>query len=80
MSNLNTDLQQSSVQEEETSYNDEPVVYCAHCLSLAIRDLDGSAYCDKCGSTDVEYAHIYDWEELYVQRYGTRYLLDKINK
>ena len=43
MSNLNTDLQQSSVQEEETSYNDEPVVYCAHCLSLAIRDLDGSA-------------------------------------
>ena len=35
-------------------YNNEPVYYCSDCLSLRIRDIDGTEYCDKCGSTNIE--------------------------
>ena len=36
-------------------YNDEPVFYCKHCLSLKIRDagLPDLLYCDECGSADI---------------------------
>lgn len=36
-------------------YNEEPVFYCKHCLSLKIRDagLPELLYCDECGSTEV---------------------------
>lgn len=34
-------------------YNNEPVYYCSECLSLKIRDIDGTDYCDKCGSTNI---------------------------
>lgn len=63
-----------STQEQ---YNDIPVFYCKHCLSIKIKtvledsDLD---YCDECGSTDIEQAHIGDWEKLYKERYGFNYL------
>lgn len=55
-------------------YNEEPVVYCKRCLSLAIRTEDGTEYCDKCGSTEVESANIFDWEKMYGQKYGGSYL------
>lgn len=58
-------------------YNQEPVFYCKKCLSLKIRDvehIDGSEYCDECGTTDIGTASIEEWENLYVQRYGHKYL------
>lgn len=55
-------------------YNKEPVVYCKRCLSLAIRTEDGTEYCDKCGSTEIESANIFDWEKMYEQKYGGSYL------
>lgn len=41
-------------------YNEEPVFYCKHCLSLKIRDagLPELLYCDECGSTEVLSANI----------------------
>lgn len=67
--------------EEGVNYNDEPVFYCKDCLSLKVKtvyeglDLD---FCDDCGSTDIEQAHIEEWIELYKQRYGFDYLQNKI--
>ena len=58
-------------------YNNEPVFYCRHCLSLRIKtvvegsDLD---YCDKCGSTDIGQTNIEEWRRLYKKRYGFDYL------
>ena len=35
-----------SMPKEEVNYNDEPVTYCKHCLSLAIKIIDTYDYCD----------------------------------
>ena len=58
-------------------YNNIPVVYCKHCLSLAIRNSDGIDYCDKCGGTETGEAHIHEWEKMYGQKYGGNYLTEK---
>lgn len=59
---------------QHNEYNNEPVVYCKRCLSLAIRTEGGTEYCDKCGSTEVESANIFDWEKMYGIKYGGNYL------
>lgn len=65
------------MEDKRNSYNDEPVHYCASCLSLKIKtvlveaDLD---YCEECGSTDIEQSSIEDWEKLYKERYGIYYI------
>jgi hypothetical protein len=55
-------------------YNNEPVYYCSECLSLRIRDIDGTDYCDKCGSTNIEQTHIQEWEQMYNRKYYGNYL------
>lgn len=55
-------------------YNDEPVIYCTHCLSLAIRVSENTDYCDDCGSTDLDTININDWNELFEKRYNKRYI------
>lgn len=46
-------------------YNNIPVAYCKHCLSLKIMIVDENLnYCDDCGCTDIEFTHIKDWESL----------------
>lgn len=58
-------------------YNDIPVFYCRHCLSLKIRSIPyvrDSDYCDECGSTDVLECHIDEWRELYKKRFGHEFL------
>ena len=63
-------------------YNDEPVFYSKSCLSLKIRtvmvdsDLD---FCDECGCTDTEQAHIEEWKKLYRERYGFDFLTKELN-
>lgn len=48
----------------ESPYNDEPVYYCKHCLSLKIRSAGEQDFCDVCGSTDIGTASIFEWEKL----------------
>lgn len=57
-------------------YDSIPVVFCKHCLSLRIRDLDGQDYCDECGNTDTKEASIFDWEEYYKLKYGHKFIKD----
>lgn len=57
-------------------YNDGPVFYCKHCLSLKIRDagLPELLFCDECGSSDISTSHIEEWENMYKEKYGFKYL------
>lgn len=60
---------------QEYDYNDEPVYYCPRCLSLRIKaDIADYCYCDNCGSTGIETTPIYEWEKMYQDRYGFKYL------
>lgn len=67
----------NSKEDNPLDYNDEPVLYCKHCLSLKIRNIpimEDSDYCDDCGSTDIEKASIEEWEILYNNKYGHKFL------
>ena len=55
-------------------YNNEPVYYCKHCLSLKIKVFGGYDFCDECGSTHIHTDHINNWEKLYEERYGNKFL------
>lgn len=65
----------NSKEEQPNDYNAEPVEYCTQCLSLAIRDMSGMAYCDKCGCTEIETTDIASWEKKYGQYYGKEYVI-----
>lgn len=55
-------------------YNEIPVFYCKDCLSLAILRLDDYNYCKHCGSTDIDVAMIEDWEKIYKEKHGRKFL------
>lgn len=64
-------------------YNEIPVLYCKNCLSLSIRNalnkgqenkIDELDYCDKCNSTAITIGTIEEWENLYIEKFGHRYL------
>ena len=66
--------------KDTTKFNEEPVMYCSHCLSLkilGIPSVEGLEYCDECGSTEVKTCNIHEWEEMYEKRYGTKFLNKK---
>lgn len=53
------------------------VLYCKNCLSLRImniENIENSDFCDKCGSTYIGEASIGEWEELYLNKYGHKFL------
>lgn len=58
-------------------YNDEPVYYCKTCLSLKIKIVGGYDFCDECGDTDIATTSIENWERLYEERYGHKFLEEK---
>ena len=63
--------------DKQSEYNSEPVLYCSHCLSLrvmSIPEIKDSDYCDECCRTDINKARIDEWEKLYVQKYGHKYI------
>lgn len=65
------------MEEKKLNYNEEPVYYCKHCLSLKVRDvpmIEDSDYCDECGSTCIGKCSIEEWENLYKSKYGFRFL------
>lgn len=57
-----------------TEFDQEPVYYCSSCLSLAVREMSGGDFCDKCGCVDIQSAQIEEWEELYKKMYGHKYI------
>lgn len=61
-------------------YNDIPVYYCKHCLSLKIRDagLPDLLYCDDCSSTDILSTSIEEWEDMYKSKYGFKFIDRKL--
>lgn len=70
-------MSSSSTDNKPCDYNAIPVLYCKRCLSLKIRDipsLEDSNYCDNCSSTDIGECSIEEWETLYKNRYGHKYL------
>lgn len=76
MDRSDTNLKQhTSVNQED--FNAIPVHYCKHCLSLSIRIMDGTDYCDKCGGTEIETANIHDWERMYEDKYCKKFLNKK---
>lgn len=69
---------------KEQEYNNEPVHYCKTCLSLKVktiefkpteagesRDVD---YCGSCSNTSIGQAHITEWEDMYEEKHGKRYI------
>ena len=68
-------MSKSNTSKEE--YNSEPVLYCKHCLSLSVRSVPGmedSDYCDVCSGTDIGECSIEEWEKMYQERYGHKYI------
>lgn len=61
--------------KDTKQFDEEPVVYCAHCYSLKIQyeDAVGADYCMDCGSSDTRESTIEQWESLYERRYGHKY-------
>lgn len=65
------------MEDKNSEYNKIPVVYCKHCLSLRVGDIpiiEDSDYCEQCGSTDIGECLIEEWENMYKERYGHKYL------
>lgn len=60
--------------DSHKEYDEEPVVYCKHCLSLRIMSIDGIELCDDCGSAEFEQTDIYNWEKLYENMYGHKFV------
>ena len=61
-------------------YDLEPVSYCPKCYSLRIGfipGVDDSDYCMDCGCPDVVRGSIFDWEKLYEERYGHKFVLNR---
>ena len=67
---LKTTQQKKKGKTMADEYNDIPVLYCKHCLSLLVKnDEFVGDYCAECGSTDIEETHIENWEILYQKKY-----------
>ena len=55
-------------------YNNEPVFYCRDCLSLKIMTYEDNDFCDSCGSSNIAQMNIKDWENLYLNKYGHKFI------
>lgn len=83
------DLKKLNMITSKDISNSEPIHYCKTCLSIVIKTVefekgaDGEDrevdYCLDCGNTDIGCSHISEWEDLYEEKYGERFLT-KSNK
>lgn len=58
-------------------YENEPVHYCATCLSLNVREFLTETQldvCRECGNTDIKTASMDQWNQLYTQQYGAVFM------
>ena len=69
-------MNNSQVLAEESAkidYNQIPVYYCKNCLDLKARyvvGMEDSEYCDSCGSTNIGCCSIFEYLEMYKERFG----------
>lgn len=70
MSNLPTRTECATKED----YNSEPVFYCKECLSLNIKSIAGTEFCDECSSTDIGQCSIEEWEQMYLNKFGHKFL------
>lgn len=63
-------------QNKSNDYDEEPIKYCTRCYSLKIgyEDMTDTEYCMECGCSDISESSIYDWEMLYENRYGHKFV------
>lgn len=63
--------------------NNEPITYCKTCLSIHIKTVDFKDtqqevdYCVNCSNTDLDTVHISEWEDMYREKYGEKFLTGK---
>lgn len=65
------------MEDNRENYNNIPVLYCKHCLSLrvmSVPNMEELDYCDECGATDIAQTDIETWKGLYKNKYGFDYL------
>lgn len=63
-------------QDKNKEYDEEPVKYCTKCYSLKIgyEEAVDTEYCMECGCSDIAELSIYEWEEMYKNRYGQKFI------
>ena len=63
-------------QEKLQEYDEEPIKYCTRCYSLKIgyEDAIDTEYCMECGCSDIAETSIYNWENMYENRYGHKFI------
>ena len=80
------DLKILDKMKQKPNYDAEKIDYCATCLSIHLKDIEiptsvsneNITYCIPCGNTDIRTAqNIHEWEDLYSERYGEKFLKDK---
>ena len=65
---------------KKADYNNVPVTYCKTCGSLHIKTVefdngqDPLDYCVACSNTDLDSVHIEEWEDMYKEKYGEKFL------
>jgi|TARA_R110000822_G_scaffold51650_2_gene134219 hypothetical protein len=78
-----TDLKKLEMITSKDTSNNEPITFCKTCLSIHIKtvefeDTDQAVdYCVACSNTDLETTHISEWEDMYEERYGERFLTER---
>lgn len=57
---------------------EEPITYCRKCYSIKVKyeDSIGMDCCGDCGCTDFSTTNFDEWENLYRNRYGHKYMED----
>ena len=62
--------------DKTKEYDEEPVRFCSKCYSLKIgyEEAIDSECCMECGCSDVSEATIEEWERLFEERYGHKYV------
>lgn len=62
---------------KQNEYDEEPVYYCANCYSLKVQYEDSidADCCMDCGCSNIEQTSIQNWEAMYQQRYGKKFVL-----
>ena len=65
-------------ENNSSQYEEEPVFYCEHCLSLHVMVTKyGTEYCAECGSTDIVNSDLETWKHKYMLKYGKALIKDK---
>jgi len=65
---------------KKADYNNVPVTYCKTCGSLHIKTVEFDNgqepldYCVTCSNTDLGTAHVEEWEDIYKDKYGHKFL------